>query len=85
MGTPLSKEQWEAWQTQPETLAFKAYLKAEIALAKDAWAAGELTAGRNAQDIAVANLAAVENVRFAQRVIDLDYDDVVRITEEVVS
>jgi hypothetical protein len=43
--------------------------------AKDAWARGEFTKpAMSAPEISVANIAAAENVQFAQRLIDLDYE-----------
>jgi hypothetical protein len=43
--------------------------------AKDAWCRGEFTKpALSAPEIAVANIAAVENVQFAQWLIDLDYE-----------
>ena len=78
----LSKEQWEAWHRQEETQAFREYLQREIELAMGAWAAGQFTAGRGVQEIAVANLAAVENVQFARRLIEMDYDDYIATMKE---
>jgi hypothetical protein len=46
-----------------------------VAEAKDAWARGEFSKPTmSAAEVAVANLAAVENVQFAERIIDLDYE-----------
>jgi hypothetical protein len=40
------------------------------------WAAGAFTtASMSANEIAVANLAAVDNVQFATRLIHMEYDD----------
>jgi hypothetical protein len=36
---------------------------------------GAFTDGKDALASAIANAAAVENVRFAQKLIDMDYDD----------
>lgn len=72
----LSRDQWEAWQRQEETQQFKEFLKAQVAEAKSAWASGQFTtASMSPNDIAVANLAAVENVQFAERIINLEYED----------
>jgi hypothetical protein len=71
----LSRDQWEAWHRQEETAGFLAFLKAQVVEAKDAWARGEFSKPTmSAAEVAVANLAAVENVQFAERIIDLDYE-----------
>ena len=71
----LSREQWEAWHRQEETQGYLAFLKAQVEEAKDAWARGEFTKpAMSAPEISVANIAAAENVQFAQRLIDLDYE-----------
>lgn len=71
----LSREQWEAWHRQTETAAFLAFLRAQVEEAKSAWANGEFSKPTmSVNEVAVANLAAVENIQFAERIIDLDYD-----------
>jgi hypothetical protein len=42
---------------------------------KSAWARGVFTEGRDAMSSAVANAAAVENIQFAERLINMDFDD----------
>jgi len=71
----LSRDQWEAWQRQEETQQFKEFLKVQVAEAKAAWASGQFTNHQDMTQIAVANLAAVENVQFAERIINLEYED----------
>jgi hypothetical protein len=47
-----------------------------VAEAKQAWAKGQFTgAPMNANEIAVANIAAVENVQFCERIIAMEYED----------
>lgn len=71
----LTREQWEAWHRQDETAAFRDFLRASIAEAKHAWAQGAFTDGKNAFQSAVANAAAVENIRVVQQLIDMEYAD----------
>jgi hypothetical protein len=71
----LTREQWEGWHRQAETAAFRDFLRASIAEAKDAWAQGAFTDGKDAFQLAVANAAAVENIRVVQQLIDMDYDE----------
>ena len=72
----LSKEQWEAWRRQEETLKFLQFLQAQVERVKGDWAEGVFTkSAMSANEIAVANLAAVDNVQFATRIIQMDYED----------
>jgi hypothetical protein len=71
----LTREQWEAWHRQEETAAHRDFLRAQVSECKNAWMNGAFTDGKDALASAIANAAAVENVRFAQKLIDMDYDD----------
>lgn len=71
----LSKEQWDSWHRSDESAAFRDFLRASIAEAKQAWAQGAFTDGKDAFQSAVANAAAVENIRVVQQLIDMEYAD----------
>jgi hypothetical protein len=73
----LSREQWEQWRRQDEThRALEVFLQAEVERLKADWAAGAFSSTTmSANEIAVANLAAVANVQFAIGVINMDYED----------
>jgi hypothetical protein len=42
---------------------------------KDAWANGKFTDGKDAYTSAIANAAAVENIRLTEALISMDFDD----------
>jgi hypothetical protein len=54
-----------------------------VAEAKQAWAKGQFTsASLSANEIAVANIAAVENVQFCERIIAMEYEDYLTAMEK---
>lgn len=54
-----------------------------MAEAKRAWGEGEFTrANWTVTEVAVANMAAVENVQFCKRIIAMEYDDYVTAMEK---
>lgn len=72
----LSREQWQAWRQEEGTQAFLAFLRAQVDEAKQAWGKGQFTnASAGYNEIAVANIAAVENVQFCERIIAMEYED----------
>ncbi len=51
--------------------------------AKQAWGEGQFTHYKMKNDeIAAANMAAVENVQFCNRIINMEYDDYLRAMEK---
>lgn len=72
----LSREEWQAWRNQGETQQFLAFLKAQVAEAKRAWAEGAFSRAEwPAERIALATMAAVENVQFCERIIAMEFED----------
>jgi len=79
----LSREQWAAWRNQEETQHFLRFLAAQVAEAKQAWAKGQFTsASLSSNEIAVANIAAVENVQFCERIMAMEYEDYLTAMEK---
>ena len=72
----LSREEWEAWHRSEEMGLLREFLEVQVRKLKDNWAAGEFTAtSMSASEIAVANLAAVDNIRFATDLINMTFED----------
>jgi len=48
---------------------------AQVQECKNAWAGGAFTDGKDAYASAIANAAAVENVRVVETIINMEFDD----------
>ena len=80
----LRREEWEAWRREELTQqALVAPLQAQLERLKDDWVSGAFTSpSMSANEIAVANLAAVANVQYALGVINMTYEDYLTAMEK---
>jgi hypothetical protein len=80
----LRKEEWEAWRREDLThRALVVPLQAQVDKLKASWLAGELTSPTmSANEIAVANMAAVETAQFATYLIHMTYEDYLTAMEK---
>jgi hypothetical protein len=78
----MTREQWQEWHRQEETEAFREFLKVQIQEAKEAWAKGQFD-DADPMKAAVKNAAAAENVRFAQKLIEMDFEEYLSQMEDI--
>ncbi len=71
----MSKEEWEAWRSNPITKAFLRFLAGLREGHKERWANGEFTHQEHF-GTAIANARAIGEADMLLRIIELEYEDI---------
>jgi hypothetical protein len=83
MGQVINREQFENWRRQSETEAVFDFIRASMAECVLAWTKGDFNFPDDAQRTTVANIAAVENIKAFQKLLDLDYEEYSTAMKEI--